>query len=68
MSIPLFSQRGRAGRLSSSFSRTRDKNDNSGHRGAGYIGSHTLVELLNVGQQVVVLDNLSNASPSLSSG
>lgn len=31
--------------------------------GAGYIGSHTLVELLNVGQQVVVLDNLSNASP-----
>ncbi|ENC9558052.1 UDP-glucose 4-epimerase GalE [Aeromonas hydrophila] len=31
--------------------------------GAGYIGSHTLVELLNVGQQVVVLDNLSNSSP-----
>lgn len=30
--------------------------------GAGYIGSHTLVELLNSGQQVVVLDNLSNAS------
>lgn len=30
--------------------------------GAGYIGSHTLVELLNAGEQVVVLDNLSNAS------
>lgn len=31
--------------------------------GAGYIGSHTLVELLNAGEQVVVLDNLSNSSP-----
>ena len=31
--------------------------------GAGYIGSHTLVELLGTGQQVVVLDNLSNSSP-----
>lgn len=30
--------------------------------GAGYIGSHTVVELLNSGYQVVVLDNLSNAS------
>lgn len=30
--------------------------------GAGYIGSHTLVELLNDGQQVLVLDNLCNAS------
>lgn len=30
--------------------------------GTGYIGSHTLVELLNTGQQVLVLDNLSNAS------
>lgn len=30
--------------------------------GAGYIGSHTLVELLSSGQHVVVLDNLSNAS------
>ncbi|WP_298775736.1 UDP-glucose 4-epimerase GalE [uncultured Shewanella sp.] len=30
--------------------------------GAGYIGSHTVVELLNSGQDVVVLDNLSNAS------
>ena len=30
--------------------------------GAGYIGSHTCVELLNAGYQIVVLDNLSNAS------
>ncbi len=30
--------------------------------GAGYIGSHTCVELLNAGYEVVVLDNLSNAS------
>ena len=30
--------------------------------GAGYIGSHTVVELLNAGHQVVILDNLSNAS------
>ena len=26
--------------------------------GAGYIGSHTVVELLNAGKEVVVLDNL----------
>lgn len=31
--------------------------------GAGYIGSHTCVELLNAGHEVVVLDNLSNSSP-----
>ncbi len=30
--------------------------------GAGYIGSHACVELLQAGYQVVVLDNLSNAS------
>jgi UDP-glucose 4-epimerase len=30
--------------------------------GAGYIGSHTIVELLNSDQEVVVLDNLSNSS------
>ena len=31
--------------------------------GAGYIGSHTVLELLRAGYPVVVLDNLSNASP-----
>ena len=30
--------------------------------GAGYIGSHTVVELQNSGYDVVVLDNLSNSS------
>ncbi|MBR5931825.1 MAG: UDP-glucose 4-epimerase GalE [Lachnospiraceae bacterium] len=30
--------------------------------GAGYIGSHTVVELLNAGHEVAVVDNLSNAS------
>lgn len=30
--------------------------------GAGFIGSHTCVELLNAGYQVVVVDNLYNAS------
>lgn len=30
--------------------------------GAGYIGSHTIVELLNAGHDVVVIDNLSNSS------
>ncbi|SFB47568.1 UDP-glucose 4-epimerase [Cohnella sp. OV330] len=30
--------------------------------GAGYIGSHTCVELLNEGYDVVVVDNLSNSS------
>ncbi|NOV00201.1 UDP-glucose 4-epimerase GalE [Paenibacillus planticolens] len=31
--------------------------------GAGYIGSHTCVELLNAGHEIVVVDNLSNSSP-----
>lgn len=31
--------------------------------GAGYIGSHTCVELLNTGYDVVVVDNLSNSKP-----
>ena len=31
--------------------------------GAGYIGTHTLVELLNGGYEVVVMDNFSNSSP-----
>lgn len=30
--------------------------------GAGYIGSHTCIELLSAGHEVVVLDNLSNSS------
>ena len=29
--------------------------------GAGYIGSHTCVELLNAGYDVVVVDNLYNS-------
>lgn len=31
--------------------------------GAGYIGSHTCVELLNAGFEVVVYDNFSNSMP-----
>ena len=31
--------------------------------GAGYIGSHTCIELLESGYQVVVIDNLSNSNP-----
>ncbi|MEN1970010.1 UDP-glucose 4-epimerase GalE [Lentibacillus sp. N15] len=31
--------------------------------GAGYIGSHTCVELLDAGYEIVVLDNFSNSSP-----
>lgn len=30
--------------------------------GAGYIGSHTVLELLNQGDEVIVVDNLSNSS------
>ena len=29
--------------------------------GMGYIGSHTVVELLNSGEEVVVIDDLSNS-------
>ena len=29
--------------------------------GAGYIGSHTVVELLNAGHEVLIVDDLSNA-------
>ena len=32
--------------------------------GAGYIGSHTCVELLKAGHEVVVYDNLSNSKPA----
>ena len=31
--------------------------------GAGYIGSHTCVELINAGFDVTVFDNLSNSQP-----
>ena len=30
--------------------------------GAGYIGSHTVVEMLNAGYEIVVIDNLDNSS------
>jgi UDP-glucose 4-epimerase len=29
--------------------------------GAGYIGTHTIVELLNTGEEVIIIDNLSNS-------
>ena len=32
--------------------------------GAGYVGSHACVELLNAGEQVVVFDNFCNSSPA----
>lgn len=31
--------------------------------GAGYIGSHTCIELLNVGHEISILDNLCNSKP-----
>ncbi|MDL0221903.1 NAD-dependent epimerase/dehydratase family protein, partial [Clostridioides difficile] len=30
--------------------------------GAGYIGSHTAIELLESGYEVVIVDNLSNSN------
>ena len=33
--------------------------------GAGYIGSHTCVELLNSGYDVVVVDNYYNSVPAV---
>ena len=33
--------------------------------GAGYIGSHTVVELLNEGKEVVIIDNFSNSKPKV---
>ena len=33
--------------------------------GCGYIGSHTLVELLDDNQDVVIVDNFSNSSPEV---
>ena len=32
--------------------------------GAGYVGSHACVELLNAGEQVVVFDNFCNSNPA----
>jgi UDP-glucose 4-epimerase len=31
--------------------------------GAGYIGSHTCIELLNAGKEIIILDNFSNSKP-----
>ena len=31
--------------------------------GAGYIGSHTVVELLNAGKEIVIIDDFSNSKP-----
>lgn len=33
--------------------------------GAGYIGSHTTVELLDTGENIIILDNFSNSSPEV---
>lgn len=33
--------------------------------GAGYIGSHTSIELLNAGYNIVIVDNLSNSKPEV---
>lgn len=33
--------------------------------GAGFIGSHTCVELLNAGENIVILDNFSNSKPDV---
>ena len=33
--------------------------------GAGFIGSHTAVELLNEGKEIVIIDNFSNSKPEV---
>ena len=33
--------------------------------GTGYIGSHTVVELLNAGEKVIIIDNFSNSKPEV---
>ena len=33
--------------------------------GAGYIGSHTCVELLNAGEKIIIVDNFSNSKPEM---
>ena len=32
--------------------------------GAGYIGSHTCVELLNIGKEIIIVDNFLNSRDS----
>ncbi len=36
--------------------------------GTGYIGSHTVVELLEEGMEVVIIDNLSNSNREVLDG
>ena len=36
--------------------------------GTGYIGSHTAVELINKGYEVVIVDNLSNSNIDVLNG
>lgn len=33
--------------------------------GTGYIGSHTILMLLNEGYDIIVIDNFSNSSPKV---
>ena len=33
--------------------------------GAGFIGSHTAVELLNAGKEIIIMDNFSNSKPEV---
>ena len=33
--------------------------------GAGYIGSHTAIELLNAGKEIIIIDNFSNSKPEV---
>ena len=33
--------------------------------GAGYIGSHTVIELLNTGKEVIIIDDFSNSKPEV---
>ena len=33
--------------------------------GAGYIGSHTVIELLEAGEDIIIVDNFSNSKPEM---
>ena len=33
--------------------------------GTGFIGSHTAVELLNAGKEIVIIDDFSNSKPQV---